>query len=122
MKEKKKCSPPPPPQKKTSRAFAAIILFLSLLEVQLLDADCVHESEECCKEHENRRNDWHKIPVVSKMICYIVANRLRIDFARDCDGVLQVSVLCHDEPIHCPCQWANPVVPDPPSGNFLKQE
>jgi hypothetical protein len=35
---------------------------------------------------------------------------------------LQVSVLCHDEPIHCPCQWANPVVPYPPSGNFLKQE
>jgi flavin reductase (DIM6/NTAB) family NADH-FMN oxidoreductase RutF len=64
-------------------------------------------------------NDWHKIPMVAKMMCYIVANLL-LAFARGCDGVFYVSILCHDKPIHFPCQWANPVVLNPPSGNSLK--
>jgi hypothetical protein len=31
-------------------------------------------------------NDWHKIPMIAKMMCYLVANLL-LAFARDCDGV-----------------------------------
>ena len=96
------------------------ILLLSLLEVQLLEADCVHERKERRKEHKDRRNNWHKIPVVSKMMCYVVANCL-LGFAGDFDDLFQVSILRHYEPIHSPCQWTNPVVPDPPSRNFLKQ-
>ena len=96
------------------------ILLLSLLEVQLLEADCVHERKERRKEHKDRRNNWHKIPVVSKMMCYVITNCL-LGLAGDFDDLFQVSVLCHYEPIHTPCQWANPVVPDPPSRNFLKQ-
>jgi hypothetical protein len=68
--------------KKTLKSFCCHILFLSLLEVQLLDADRVQEREECCKEYQNRRNDRQKIPVVSKMMCYIVAYRL-LTFSRD---------------------------------------
>jgi hypothetical protein len=97
------------------------ILFLSLLEVQLLDADGVHERKEHRKEHKNWCYNRHKTPMVSKMLCYIVTDFL-FALARDFDGLLQISILCHYEPIHCPCQWANPIVPDPPPRNFLKNK
>jgi hypothetical protein len=97
------------------------ILFLSLLEIQLLDADGVHEREEHRKEHKNRCYNRHKTPVVSKMMCYIVTDCL-LGLAGDCDDLLQISILCHYEPIHCPCQWANPIVPDPPPRNSLENK
>jgi hypothetical protein len=56
--------------------------------------------------------------VVSKMMSYVVADCL-VGLAGDGDDLFHVSVLCHYEPIHCPCQWTNPVVPDPPFGDFL---
>lgn len=107
-------------KKKKSQELCCQILVLSLLEVQLLNADCVQECKERWKEHKDRRNNCHKTPVVSKMMCYVVTDCLWIS-AWDWDFLFQVSVLCHYEPINSPCQWANPVVPDPPSGNFLKQ-
>jgi hypothetical protein len=63
------------------------IFFLSLLEIQLLDADGVHEREEHRKEHKNRCYNRHKTPVVSKMMCYIVTDCL-VGLTGDCDDLL----------------------------------
>jgi hypothetical protein len=70
-------------QKKVSNQILPVVSMpLSMLEVQLLDANGIHEREKHSEEHEHRRNNWHKFPVISKMMSNIVADCL-VGLARD---------------------------------------
>lgn len=95
-------------------------LFLSHLEVERLDTVSKHEGEECCEANQDYSNWCHEIWIIPKMVFYVLLDRKARVRRRIVDGLLNITVLWHNQSVYCPCHGANPVVPHPPLGNFLK--
>lgn len=93
---------------------------LPVLEVEKSYAKGVQK----CKE-EREANQYcshlpHEIWIKPKMVFYIPFNcRIRHN-PWSFNSVFNISILGNNEPIHSPCYWANPIVPHPPLGDFLK--
>lgn len=92
---------------------------LPRLEAQHLDAHSEHEGKEDNKTNQDRSSWPHVVQVVHKMVFNIPFDGWVRSHACHLNSVFHVSVLCHNYTVHCPCHWANVVIPCPPLRNYL---
>lgn len=94
--------------------------FLSHLEVHCPQESGIQEGKEYTKTNQNRSNGTHEIHFKTIVVIKIRCEGGVRCHARHCNRAIHIMILRNNAPVHSPRHGTNPVVPHPPSGNFLK--
>jgi len=90
------------------------------LEVQCLDAEGRYKGKEASETNQNCGNWTHEIRFETIMVFNISVDSEILSSSEHLKGIIYIVILRHNQSIHCPCYWTIPIIPYPPSWNFLK--